>query len=127
MSPNGPPPELTALRDELARNRCFSHEIEFDHHLRDADIDRSDLLLFEQIRQHLSEIIRQVEAEVTSYESDSPEELAHYDSPCVQFYVPKDRLHPEEWSFVLRRDDWPDYTLSIDFRGLIFHEITGAS
>jgi hypothetical protein len=78
--------------------------------------------LFKSIRNSIRDIVERVEAEIRSHE-ESVTNTPRFCEPYLDFKDPDYRDHPDQWAFVVRRSDWPDFEYYLEFRGTTFERM----
>lgn len=82
-----------------------------------------DMKLLERILAGLPETLHRARLEFERHEVRiDPSFLEHLDNPHI-WIDSDDRKHPDDWTFVVQRNDWPDFGCHIEFRGSEFREI----
>jgi len=80
--------------------------------------------LLDQILCDLPSVIDSAQTELSRYENDSEEDYStHIKNPHIWLTIDLVPNDPTAWTFVVERDDWPDFGWHIEFRGIRFHEI----
>lgn len=82
----------------------------------------ADIKLLNSILPELPKILEKAKREFEKFEPDAPEFIEHLTTPYIWISENLDK-HPDDWTLVLERTDWPDYGCHIEFRGCEFVKI----